>query len=555
MSDSEKKSNEILKQGTILAAASILVRLIGMLYQIPLTGVLEDGNGIYGSAFQVYSLALIISSYGLPLAVSKLVSGKQANGEYRTAYRIFTHALLFAACMGGLVGGIIFWKAEFFANLIKMPDTALPLRVLAPTIFVVAILGVIRGYFQGQNTMIPTAISQVAEQIVNAIVSYVAAVVLMDVYRDSGKKGVYGAAGSTLGTLTGALTAFLIMVGIYIINRKVFARRNRRDQHKVEDTKVIYKMLLITILPVILSQTVYQISSLIDTGLWGNIMEAKGMGKTLRTNLIGLYQRPYVLLLNVPLGIATAMGTSLIPSVVHSFTEGDMEAVKHKVRTVVKFNMLFAIPCAMGFTVLGTQIIYMLFPSAYMVKWLNISGKMFLYGAVALIPYALSTVTSGVLQALNQMRLPVIHSAISLGIHVVLVGLLLQYTDIGIYALIVGYVTFPIVVSVLNWLSVAKYLEYKQEVKTTFLLPVVASIFMGAVCMLVYRAMNFVGNFIFVSKPYINNMLAVLLSVFVGMLVYFVAIIKLKALDHEEILDMPLGTRLHRIAVKMHLMI
>ena len=556
MESKQKKTSNILKQGTILAAASIIVRMIGLLYRVPLNNLLtDDGVGIYSVAFQIYQVALIVSSYGLPLAVSKMVAAKNVKGEYRNSQKIFKNALIFAAVVGGVVGGIIYIGADFFANMWEMESVALPLRVLAPTIFGVAILGVFRGFFQGQNTMIPTAISQVFEQIVNAVVSYVAAYFLMKMHMESENKYAYGAAGSTTGTLSGAVIALLVMIGVYMLNRPVFRRQRRRDRNPIDSNWEIYRMLFVTVIPVILSQTVYQISSVIDSLMFGKIMAGHHISESVRSGLIGAYSGQYTLLLSVPLGIATAMGTSIIPSVVASYNSEDYDGVKYKINSVIKFNMMIAIPCAVGFSVLGTQIIYMIFPN--LVTYRHVAGMMLLTGSIALVFYALSTVTSGVLQAVNQMKLPMIHSAISLAIHVVLVFVLLQYTDLGVYALIVGNITFPLVVCVLNWHSVGKCLDYQQEIRTTFMLPAMAALIMGVVCFVSYHVFHLIigqiGN-LFNLGEYFNNAISTLLAVILGVVTYFVVALLLKTVKEDELMEMPMGRSLWTLAKKLHLM-
>lgn len=559
MESKQKKTNNILKQGTILAAASVIVRMIGLLYRVPLNNLLtDDGVGIYQVAYQIYQVALIVSSYGLPLAVSKMVAAKNVKGEYKNSQKIFKNALIFAAVIGGVVGGIIYFGADFFADMWEMKGVALPLRVLAPTIFCVAVLGVLRGFFQGQNTMVPTAISQVFEQIVNAIVSFVAAYLLMEMHSTSQNKYAYGAAGSTTGTLSGALAALLVMIGVYMINRPVFHRQRRRDRHPVDSDWDIYRMLFVTVIPVILSQTVYQISSVIDSLMFGKIMAGHHVSESVRSGLIGVYGGQYTLLLSVPLGIATAMGTSIIPSVVASFNSEDSNGVKEKIRTVVKFNMLLAIPCAVGLSVLGTQVVYMLFPN--LVTYRHVAGMMLLTGSIALIFYALSTVTSGVLQAVNQMKLPMIHSAISLAIHVVLVFVLLQYTNLGVYALIIGNITFPLVVCVLNWRSVGKCLDYHQEIRTTFTLPTVAALIMGVVCFVSYQGLHLViehmGKLVDLGGKgaYFNNAISTLVAVILGVVIYFLVALLLKTVKEEELMEMPMGRTLWSVAKKLHLL-
>lgn len=353
MGNQKKKTNDILKQGTILAAASIIVRMIGLVYRIPLGNLIGDeGNGIYSTAYNIYSLALIVSSYGLPLAVSKMVAAKNVNKEYKNAYKIFLNTLFFAVMTGGIVGSFIFFGADFLAGLMKSENlaAAMPLRVLAPTIFCVAILGVFRGFFQGQNTMVPTAFSQIVEQIVNAIVSYAAAYQFIKLHSES-ERAVYGATGSTWGTFSGATVALLFLIVIFLLYRPVMKKRIQHDRHPEDSTLDIYKILLATILPVIISQTVYQISGTLDNFLFHNIMAGKELSDKIRNSLIGVYSNQYNILLSVPLGISTAMGTSMIPSVVSSFAEKDMKAVKYKVKSVVKFNMIVAFPSAVGLAV------------------------------------------------------------------------------------------------------------------------------------------------------------------------------------------------------------
>lgn len=175
---SENKSEtgkNFLVQGSILAIAGVITKIIGAVYRIPLVNILGDkGMGYYGVAFQIYAIALTLTSYSLPLAVSKLVSARLATGQYKNAYRVFRGAMTFAIAAGGIVGAIIFFGADFIAsNLMAMKMSTLALRVLAPCILIVAILGVFRGFFQGNGSMIPTAVSQIIEQIVNAVVSVV----------------------------------------------------------------------------------------------------------------------------------------------------------------------------------------------------------------------------------------------------------------------------------------------------------------------------------------------------------------------------------------------
>ena len=204
-----KSDTGFLLQGTILAAASIISRIIGLVYRVPLTAIIgKTGNDFYGTAYEIYNIILLISSYSLPLAVSKLVAARMAKGQAKDAYRVLKGSLLFAGVSGTAAMAIVYFGADFFTGtLLKTPLSSIALKVLAPTLLIVAIVGVFRGFFQGLNTMMPSAISQIAEQIMNAVVSVVAAWLLFSYGAKVGAvlgdedayAAAYGAAGGTAG--------------------------------------------------------------------------------------------------------------------------------------------------------------------------------------------------------------------------------------------------------------------------------------------------------------------------------------------------------------------
>ena len=161
----DRRKNSFYIQGTILAAASILTRIMGIAFRIPLTRIIGDeGIGAYSNAYEIYNLALLLSTYSIPIAVSKLVSARESKKEYINSYRVFLTAMGFAAIAGAVASLITFFGAEYFSlTLFKSSSSAIPLKYLAPTIFVFAIMGVLRGFYQGKNTMLPTAFSQLLE--------------------------------------------------------------------------------------------------------------------------------------------------------------------------------------------------------------------------------------------------------------------------------------------------------------------------------------------------------------------------------------------------------
>ncbi len=165
MPDNKKRDGFIMQAG-ILAAAGIIVRIIGLLYNSPMTAILGDeGIGYYNTAYNAYTIVLLISSYSIPSAISKVIAQKLAVKEYRNAHRIFQCAFIYVLVVGGIASLFVF----FGAGLLVKIDYAIPaLRVLAPTIFLSGILGVLRGYFQAHRSMVQTSVSQILEQILNA---------------------------------------------------------------------------------------------------------------------------------------------------------------------------------------------------------------------------------------------------------------------------------------------------------------------------------------------------------------------------------------------------
>lgn len=542
-SGKQSSSGNFLVQGSILAAAGIIVRFIGLLYRIPMTRILgEDGNGYYSTAYEIYNIGLILSSYSLPLAVSKLIAAKRVREQYQDAKRVFQSGLLFGLIAGGIMTLILLFGADWItATIFNSPNSALPLKVMAPTIFIFSIMGVIRGYFQGQGNMVPTSISQIIEQVVNAIVSITASWLFMNWFAARENAGSYGASGGTLGTLSGAVAALIFLVFLMLRYRKQNSRLlNQPQTIPVESWKSTYTMLFLTLTPIILSQFVYQLSGSVDNSMFGLIMGGKGLSEKERATLLGIYSSKYRLLSNVPVAIASSLGTSMIPSIVFSRVQRRHDEVKHKIRLTVKFNMLIAIPCAVGMGVLAAPIMRLIFGDSR-----SLTANLMMIGSPAVIFFSLSTVTNSVLQGIDLMRKSVTHSAISLVIHAALVYIMLNYLDMGAYGLVIGNVTFALVVCILNWIAIGKALDYRQEVITTFLTPLLCSAVMGIAAYAIYVAVNTMTH---------RYQLGLLASVPAAMALYGILIILTKTVTEEELTEMPFGRKLLRICKKTRLM-
>lgn len=536
-------SGNFLVQGSILAAAGIIVRLIGLLYKIPMTRALgNDGIAYYNTAYEIYNIGLILSSYSLPLAVSKLIAARRIQNRFQDAKRVFQSGLIFGLIAGGLMTLLLVFEADWIAaHVFNMPASALPLKVMAPTILVFSVMGVLRGYFQGQGNMVPTSVSQVIEQLVHAAVSIAASFLFLRWFADRAIPKSYGAAGGTLGTLVGALAAFFFLAALMLVRRRKNAQAFSRPQDAAaESWKSVYTALFLTLTPIILSQFVYQLSGSVDNAMFGLIMGEKGLGEKERAGLLGVYGGKYRLLSNVPVAIASALGTSMIPSIVRSRVQGRHDEVQYKIRLTVKFNMLVAIPCAVGMGVLAGPVMRLIFHDAT-----PLAAHLMMLGAPAVVFFSLSTVTNAVLQGIDQMRKSVTHSAVSLALHVVLVYVMLKYWNLSAYGLVIGNVTFALVVCVLNWIAIGRALAYKQEVKTTFLLPLLSAAVMGVAAYAVYCGVTALTH---------RYYLGLLVCVPVAMVIYGVLVIVTRAVTAEELPDMPMGRSLLALCRKARLL-
>ncbi len=549
MGNQPKKTSGFLTQGIILAAASIAVRLIGLVYRIPLTNILGDeGNAFYSNAFEVYNIALLLSSYSIPLAVSKLVSARKEKREYTNSYRVFKAALAFTAIIGVIVSLLVYFGADFISgNLMKMPMSSYALKVLAPCLFIVAILGVVRGYFQGLGTTVPTAISQILEQIVNAVVSIVAASYLFKVGArliESEKNplldSAYGAAGGTMGTVAGAFTALLFMGLVFWAYYGIISKRMQRENHKqVESYPEIVKVLVLTIVPVVMSTAIYNINSIIDQSLYNNIMAMQGYTQEEYATLWGMFTGKYKVLLNVPLGISSALAVSVIPSLTAAVAIRKRRLIHERIGTAIRFAMLIAMPSFVAFAIFASPILQLLFGDARkMPAWILSSGSL------AVVVFCLSTITNAILQGINQMTKPIKNALISLVIHLVVLVILMVGFKWNIFAIIVSNIVFGTSMCILNSMDISRSMKYHQEVRTTFVLPFVSAAIMGVVSYLFYLLFCL----------FLSPRIALLPVMLIAGVVYVVCLFLTRALTETEVLSMPKGHKLVDLCKKVKLL-
>lgn len=548
----KSKSNSFIIQGSILAFAGILVRVIGLIYRIPLNRILgESGMGYYGTAFEIYNVLILLSSQSMPLAVSKIVSEKLEKKQYKNAHKVFKGALIYGITIGVIFGMLAFFGADWISvKIYKLPQVAIPLRILAPTLTVACVLGVLRGYFQGMGNMIPTSVSQIFEQIVNAVVSVIAAYELgaygysLSKMADESEtfRASYSAAGGTLGTLCGAVTALIIMIIILYCHFGSINSNIRKDITKsVDSYGTITKVIVFTITPVLISTTIYNIGNLLDNPIFQNIMYSISPESTeaQRSAVYGNYTGIYRTLTTMPIAIASALSTAIVPSLVRSYVAGDKSVVKNKIDMALKFSMIIAFPCGMGLSVLGVPINKLLFGSSG-----DGAAPMMVFSIFTVIAFSLSTISNAILQGIDKLKVPIKNSAISLGLHLIILPCLLIVFKLNIYGVVIGDILFGATVSVLNAMSIKKYLNYRQNMFETFVKPFICAGVMGAGCFGIYKLFNGLIKI---------NAISTIVAIMVAVVIYALMLVITKTVTEDELLSMPKGAMIAKLMKKIHM--
>lgn len=538
----DKRKNSVLKQASVLAVAGLIVRIIGLLYRSPMKAIIgAEGSGYYGYAYNVYTIMLLISSYSIPMAVSKVMAERIALKEYRNAQKVFRGALIYVSIVGGLAGAIIFLFAGFLLPR-GQENAVLALKILAPTVLISGYLGVLRGYFQAHSTMVPTSISQIAEQAVNAIVSVAAAwFFTSSVVENAEKVAVWGAAGGTLGTGVGVVFGLLFMLFVYRVNAEGIRRKLRRDRNTNEETyREVFIIILMMVSPIILSTFVYNLSAYIDQTIFSNVLLGKGFDAKEIAVQYGIFSLQYMTMINIPVALASATSSTMVPTISGNYARGNIETVLAKINEGTRFTMFLAIPATVGMGVLGVPLMKILFPGGDAL----VAGHYLSIGCISVIFYCLSTISNGILQSISKPVLPVRNAGIALLINIgALYLLLLLFPQIGVTAVILATVFYSLSICLLNSLSIRAYLGYRNEWKENYGIPLAASLVMG---LMVYSFYHLLA--IILPKSYLGNLIAAAFSVCLGLFVYLIAYLVIGRVKEEELARYPMGRRLVKVA-------
>ena len=539
----KKKSGGFIKQAAILAAASLLVRFLGFVYRLPLTNMIGDqGNAIYAGGYYIYTFLLILSSAGLPAAISKLVSERIALKQYRNAHRVFHAALIISTVLGVFFAILLFLTAEKMAILVQSPDSYYAILTLCPTLVIVAVMSAFRGYFQGMHTMVPTAISQIIEQVFNAFFSVYLAWVFLSIHVPAGltKNIPLAAVGGTMGTGIGALAGLIVVVFAYCLIRKYLLWRARRCKQPYEESKreLIGKVLQ-TAWPIIAGTAVFSITNLIDMTMVMRILVNTGFTQNEAEVLYGQLSGKFVTLTTLPVTISTAIATAALPSIAASVKLKEKKQVRRKMALTYRVSMIISVPAAVGISALGPQILAMLFPNA------SDGGMLLTVGGISIIFLALCQTSTGILQGIGHIKVPVMGAILGAITKVILNFLLIRIPAINVLGAVLSTTGCYLVAGVFDVIMLSRLTGTKFDFMGSFLKPVIGSVAMAA---------GTIGSYQLFFQLIGSNTIATLLAICVAIAVYGLVMLLIKGIVEEDLQAVPGGGKLTRILKKLRLL-
>ena len=537
---SKQEGNVFLKGAAILAVAGLFTKILGATFRLPLTDLLGAGTmGYYGVAYSVYGALVVMSTAGLPIAISRMVSEHRGMGEYKYAHKVFQVALVVMLAMGLVSFAICFFGADLICGFIGNEGAALGLRAIAPALIFVPLFSSFRGYFNGRQHMLPTAMSEMTEQLVRVIVGLTLAYMLKPV------GGPEAAAGASFGASAGAVAGLLIIAIIYFVQRGALMDEIKSGSDRVDESAVIAKRLLIIAIPIIIGSEMMPLMNLIDTGMI--MRELQAVGWTLEESkykfgLISSYCSPLIAL---PWIVTQSVGVSLVPAVSRAFGKGDVDDAHKHIRMGYRTTMILGMPCAFGMMVLALPILKLLFASRP--DECADAAPILMVMAFSIVLSSNMQASTSVLQAIGKQMIPVRNLFIGCVGKFIVAYILLRIHSINIIGAAIGTITAYLIAMVLNEMAVRKYTGVKVDYMTTYVRPFIATLIMSASAVGTYKLMSLVLD---VNSGRAGNALATMTAVLVAIVVYVVATFAVKAITVEDLADFPHGDKLQKIIKK-----
>lgn len=522
-----ESSKTFIKGATILAVTGISARIIGAVFRIVLAAILGDeGIGLYMYAYPIYSTLLVVSTAGIPVALSKLMAENIALKDYREALRVFRVALFILTLTGLVITLVLLLGAEFFsASVVKDMEAVYPLMAISPAIFFVTVMAALRGFFQGQQNMLPTAASQLLEQLVRVGFSIFLVLLLLPVGLE------YAAAGATSGAAAGGLAGLIFLGIFYWRKRDRFLKlSDQQQEHKPASVGHIIHRIFSLAIPVTIGGLVVPLISLIDLAVVPRQLHAAGFdletARALYGQLTGM-AGPVVYFPNV---IALALSISLVPAISEAFALRDRILIQSRTAIAVKLTVFFSLPSAIGLYILAEPITVLLFNNAA-------AGYSLAYMSWSVIPLCIYVATTGLLQGLGRPIVPALNMLYGGVVKTILAWFLTELPELNVGGAALASVIGIGVAAGLNIYHVNRFTGWRGSLRELLLLPGIAVL---AMSVFVYATYSLINNF---AEPLMSagwlNAVATLLAILIGIAVYGLILLVIGGLSKEELKMIP----------------
>lgn len=528
----EQKKQSFVQGAAMLTAAVIIVKIIGALYKIPLGNILGDeGMGYFGAAYNIYSLLLTISTAGLPLALSRMVSEANAVGHKNQVKRTFTVARMAFFVFGLAATLLMMFFPKTLADAIDSAEAAESIFVLGPSVLLCCLMSAYRGYTQGLSDMVPTSVSQVIEVLGKLIFGLSLAWLLVD-------KGLpTAAAGAIAGVTIGSFAAL-----VYIVAYKRRRARHSAAPLAVPDVpesrgKILAKLLKIGI-PVTIGSAVLNIIALIDTKLILNRLQfGAGFSYEEANVLYGVYFKVQTLF-NLPSAFIVPLTVSAIPAISTYIARKQFGEASQVTGAAVKLCALLGMPMAMGMSVLAEPIMEVIYPGS------NEQGAVLLaILGIASFFVCLTMMTNALLQAYGYERVPVWTMPIGGAVKIILNWVLIGNASIGVRGAAISSIACYVVISVINIAVICLRVPKRPSFAKAFIRPMVSTFVMGASACVVYGGLNVIAG----TDSRMNQVFILGASIIAACVVYAVMIILIRAVNKEELELVPKGDKIAKL--------
>ena len=530
---SEPKKQSFLHGTMLLALSTAIVKVIGAFYSIPLNAIIgEQAFGYYSTAYEIYTVLLLISTAGLPVAMSRMISAASSLGHYRQVRKIYTVSRTIFLALG-LIGTLLMTLfSRQLAAFQEQPDAWAAIATLGPSCFLICLMSTYRGFFQGQSNMTPTSVSQVIEAFFKLIVGISAAVLLLWYT----KSYALAAGGAIFGVTVSCLVSSLYLNSCF---RKAYADLPQSYEDP-ESGKDIAKGLLAIAVPITIGSAGLQILNVLETKIYmSQLLQTLTQEQAdIQKGIYNFTQK----LFNMPCAFITPITISVIPAITSQLTAGDHKAVKATEESAARVTALISAPCAVGLAVLAGPVTGLL--GGYTGANLELSTRLMTVLGLCIVFNATVLLTNAIMQAHGHVHLPVINMFIGGAVKLAVVFILTKNPHIGIVGTPIGTLLCTACITVLNLISIRRVLPHAPAIAKNLAKAILAALIMGVVVFGAHQAL------IALMGPNMSRVIACGVPVCVGVAVYVPAAVLLRAVTREDCLLLPKG---EKIAKLLHL--